>query len=328
MMNDPIHSSISGKDWILFFERSVSMEYTYQEFPESNSTCDGMKVVAGELNHIEPRIGENQPVYAVKNGLPLHLCFLYPMELETSKKYPLIVFVQGSAWRQQNLLNHVLDFYPVIQEGYVIAIVEYRPSSVASFPAQVIDTKDAVRYIIAHQDEYPIDINHLYLAGDSSGGHTVLSCLATWNDHRLDESQEELPQIRGCIDFYGPTHLAKMCEQPSNVEHRAPDSPEGMIIGGYDVVEYVEKAYMCSPIAYFYENQKIAPLLILHGSKDRTVPFDQSVLLFQRLKELSIHNVDFYQVKNGDHGGNVFWCPNTIKIVIEFLNRYREGEKV
>lgn len=296
------------------------MEYTYQEFPESTSKCEGMKIIEGDFHYVEPRMSEKQPVYAIKDGLSLHLQFLYPEEYE-NKKYPLIVYVQGSTWKKQYLFNHVLDFYPIIQAGYVIAIVEYRPSTLASFPSQVIDTKDAMRYIMAHQDEYPIDTSNIFIAGDSSGGHTVLCCLATWDDHRLDESQDPLPPLRGCLDFYGPTHLSKMSEQPSQVEHRAFDSHEGIIIGGYDVVDHKQRAYKCSPISYFYDHQKIAPLLILHGSKDRTVPFDQSVLLYQRLKECHIDHVDFYQVKYGDHGGSLFWCQRTLDLVIDFLNQ-------
>ena len=300
------------------------MQYTYEEFPESTSKCDGMKIIKGDFQYIEPKISHTCPVYSIKDGLPLHLRFIYPQQYNSKKTYPLIVFVQGSAWEKQNLLEHVMDFYSIVQKGYVIAIVEYRPSSIACFPAQVIDTKNAVRYIVAHQDEYPIDINNIFLSGDSSGGHTVFCCLATWNDYLLDESHNALPAIRGCIDFYGPTHLAKMYKQPSNVEHRTFDSHEGIIIGGYDIAEHKDKAYMCSPIAYFSDRQKIAPLLILHGSKDRTVPFDQSVLLYQKLKDYHIDGVDFYQVKGADHGDSIFWCQKTLDTVIEFLNQHKK----
>lgn len=293
--------------------------YSYEEFPESQSYCEGMRVINGNQKNIEPAIQE-QMIYTTHDNIPLHLIFIFPQELKL-KRYPLIIFVQGSAWHKQHLYNHVMDFYPIIKKGYAMAIVEYRPSDIASFPAQVIDCKTAVRFIVDHCDDYPIDINQLYLAGDSSGGHTVLCALATWDSHELDNEKTALPRLNGCIDFYGPTHLAKMCEQPSNVEHRAYDSHEGIIIGGYDVVDYQERAYQCSPIAYFKENQVIPPLLIMHGSKDRTVPFDQSVLLFQRLNALHIHNVEFYKVKDADHGGNVFWCDETINLVIQFLNR-------
>ena len=47
--------------------------------------------------------------------------------------------------------------------GYVVAIVEYRPSDVALFPAQIIDAKYAVQYMVEHKDEYCVDPNNLIL---------------------------------------------------------------------------------------------------------------------------------------------------------------------
>lgn len=44
---------------------------------------------------------------------------------------------------------------------------------------------------------------------------------------------------------------------------------------------------------------------MIHGNKDRLVPFGQSVLLYNTLKENN-KDVTFYCVENADHGGAAF----------------------
>ncbi len=73
--------------------------------------------------------------------------------------------------------------------GYVVAIVEYRPSDVALFPAQIIDAKYAVQYMVEHKDEYCVDPNNLILWGTSSGAHTALMTAFTKGLDQLKNSR-------------------------------------------------------------------------------------------------------------------------------------------
>ena len=73
------------------------------------------------------------------------------------------------------------------ERGYVIAIVQYRPSAVAPHPAQVHDAKTAVRWLRQNSDQYGIDPDRITISGDSSGGHTALLVHATDGSPALDE---------------------------------------------------------------------------------------------------------------------------------------------
>lgn len=298
------------------------MTLNIENFPDSKKSCEGLKTIQGDMNHIQPKVQKLQPVYAVKDGKELRIKFIFPEQDRHTKKYPLMVFIQGSAWKEQSMDNHVMDLHDIVKSGVAAAIVQYRSSALAPFPAQVEDAKTAVRYLMRHAAAYPIDTDHIFLAGDSSGGHTALCCLATWGSNKLDDENTPLPALRGCIDFYGPAHLEKMCYEPSLVEHKGTHSPEGREIGGFDVTEHPRRAYQCSPISYFTQDQKIAPLLILHGSRDTQVPFGQSVFLYEHLKELNITPVEFYQIKGADHGGSLFWCKDTLDLVIAFIKKH------
>lgn len=86
---------------------------------------------------------------------------------------------------------------------------------VATFPAQVEDAKTAVRWLKAHAADYSIDPTRMVLAGDSSGGHTALMVHATQDLAQFDAEPGQPLGIGAVIDFYGPTDLAALTDDPS-----------------------------------------------------------------------------------------------------------------
>jgi acetyl esterase/lipase len=93
--------------------------------------------------------------YAAKDGRNLRLQIIQPSQDATfedpaqvfAERFPCIVFVQGSGWGEQPLGSSMAFWCRFAERGYTIAIVEYRPSSLALFPAQVKDAKTAVRWL-------------------------------------------------------------------------------------------------------------------------------------------------------------------------------------
>ena len=60
--------------------------------------------------------------------------------------------------------------------------------------------------------------------------------------------------------------------------------------------------------------------MIVHGDQDEIVPFNQSVLLYDKLVECK-KIVDFYNVLSADHG--VFlWTDEMVGRVIQFIGMY------
>ena len=114
--------------------------------------------------------------YAHIDGTTLHLQIITPQTRNTKESdetYPCIVYVQGSAWMKQNINAKLGLLARLSERGYVIAVVEYRHSGIAPFPAQAVDTRHAIRYVKLHAKEYKADANQMYVGGDSSGGHTA-----------------------------------------------------------------------------------------------------------------------------------------------------------
>ncbi len=289
--------------------------YTYDEFEEDLSECDGMHIIDGAD---EVRIKSYHDIeYAVKDGKALHIRMVTPSSLNEEKKYPLIVHIQGSAWAKQNLNCNLGNLIPLVESGFALAIVEYRYAPEYRFPCQIEDGKTAVRYLCAHAEDYSIDLNNIFLSGDSSGGHTSMMMMATWNSKECDAEKTKLPKLRGCIDLYGSLNCLTMGDSPSAYDHDAPDSPASLYLG-FQPKTNPEEAYRRSPFFYIDKASILPPLLIMHGSKDRTVPFAQSLKFYQYLRSLG-KAAEFYKVKGADHGGNVFYCKAVTDTIIRFL---------
>lgn len=293
-------------------------EYTYETIPDYNEKIDGAKeiIMNGEEMGIEyiPDI-----VYDHKDDIDLHLQMIVPSVFNhPNKSYPCIVFIQGSAWMKQNIYKNVPQLGKLASKGYVCAIVEYRHSGIAKFPAQIIDGKNAIRYLKQNSEQYHIDKEQFIIMGDSSGGHTSAMIGMTAKTSLFDEPINKYDcDVKGIIDLYGAVDVTLSYGFPTTLNHQLEDSPEGMLMG-YNIRENIEKAKEANAKEYVHE--EFPPILIMHGTKDKTVFAQESVDLYIALKEAK-KDVELYLVKNSDHGGAAFWKEEVIEIYDQFIKR-------
>ncbi|TVP90359.1 alpha/beta hydrolase fold domain-containing protein [Alkalibacterium sp.] len=295
--------------------------------PKSQATAPGMKTIEADLTNVLARMDSDDIVYSRKNGKNLHIRLVYPDQHDKeSATYPVLVHVQGSAWFKQNLNGHVFDFKDIVTNGFILAVVEYLPIPDGQFPSQIEDTKTALRYLANHSDELRLDMNNLFLSGDSSGGHTALMSWATWNTPDLDASSQPLPEMRAIIDLYGVTDLTSIAKYKSAVPHDAPTSPENLLLGDFLKLDDMDKALRASVRYYLKKDKTYPPLLIMHGNRDSVVPFEQSTELHDLCQQLGIQS-EFYCVDEADHGGGPFFTREVLAIIIDFLNRHYESQQ-
>lgn len=301
---------------------------SYEEFPASELAPAGMKTMKADITpqFAMPKLHVK---YAEKDGRPLHLqVILPPMEMEdmlgTEKKYPLVVFIQRSGWMEQDLGQKMHGLCEFAARGYVVAIVEYRPSYVAPFPAQIKDAKTAIRFLQEHAEDYHVDKRHIFVWGDSSGGHTCVMVAATM-EHEYNDEEGKL-DVKAFVDYYGPTDITRMNDQPSTQDHMSADSLEGRLIGNRRVDENPEWTDAVNPMNHISEEREMKPMLIVHGDKDRLVPFEQSVLLYEKMK--AVHKeVEFYKLEGADHAGDAFLKEPVLNLVEQFLKQHMcEGD--
>ena len=55
----------------------------------------------------------------------------------------------------------------------------------------------------------------------------------------------------------------------------------------------------------------------MHGDRDKLVPIEQSVIMYNKLRECGKH-AEFYKVKGANHG-EYFWTKEVLQATIDFL---------
>lgn len=288
-----------------------------EDFPKSDITSDGMITLNiscdNETMEYIPDIE-----YINRDGISLFIQLILPSE--RTKDTPLVIYIPGSAFHWQNVKGVIPTISLLVNRGFAVAMVQYRGSEAASFPAQMLDAKAAVRYMKINAHKYGLNSNKVYLMGDSSGGHTALMAGLTVGIDGFEEAvySEVSSDVKGIIDMYGPTDITKMNDELSSQNHIEPDSPEGCLIGGRNVLEHPELTAPTVVMNYIDSSREIPPILIFHGTNDELVPFGQSCMLYEKLMKCN-KNAMFYAIDNAHHGGREFWSSQVLNIIEEFI---------
>ncbi len=296
-------------------------DWTYEEYPSFDEKIEGIERIKTTGNEIGTYIYSNVE-YACVNNVPLHLQIITPQSRNTKDldiKYPCLVYVQGSAWKKQNINAKLGVLSRICEKGYVIAVVEYRDSSISSFPATALDTKNAIRFMKLHCDEYKVDQDKIFVGGDSSGGHAAFFSQLINNETELNLYPNINSDVKGIISFYGANSLMLEDGMPSTINHHLPDSPEGKEAGGINLRENIEKCKQMSVECNITKDIKLPPILMFHGSKDRTINPRVSLVVYNKLKECG-KDVKLYILEGADHGGSEFWSEQIQDIVIKFFD--------
>ncbi|MCX7050184.1 MAG: alpha/beta hydrolase [Candidatus Sumerlaeota bacterium] len=256
-------------------------------------------------------------VYARPGNKPQMLDIYLPEKTDAASSLPLIVWIHGGAWVGGTKNN--CPAMRMVPNGFVAASVNYRLSQEAIFPAQIEDCKAAIRWLRVNAGKYNIDPNRIGVWGSSAGGHLV-ALLGTSGDVKdLEGSEGDLTvssRVQAVCDWFGPTDFLDIVKHPSNLKHDSPESPESKLIGGYILApENKEKVARANPITYIKKDAP--PFLIMHGDKDMTVPYQQSVLLHEALKKAGV-DATFEIVPGAGHG---FGGQDINKKVSEFFER-------
>ncbi len=86
-------------------------------------------------------------------------------------KLPVILVVHGGGWVYGD--KELYQFYAMslAQRGFAVVNFSYRLSPENKFPAQLEDTNAVIAWMFVHQEEYGLDMQHVFFVGDSAGGH-------------------------------------------------------------------------------------------------------------------------------------------------------------
>ena len=245
------------------------------------------------------------------------LTIIQPWGAGNGKKYPLVVFVQGSAWTFPDINYEIPQLSQLARMGYVVATIEHRSAPLGNpWPAYLEDTKCAIRYLRAHADEYGIIPERVCIYGTSSGGNTALLVGVTGDDERFKTAEytDQSDAVQLVVECFGPSDLPKMIDLDPE---KASDGAKALMYGLAGNLIPEEVIVRMSPVNYVEAGKKYPPFMLLQGDADFVVPYDQSLMMFHKLIDSGV-DARMVRVEGAEHEGN-FWSQELVDEIFAFI---------
>lgn len=240
---------------------------------------------------------------------------------------PAVVWIHGGGWAAGTYEIDLLALHLAAQ-GYLVAGIQYRFSDEAKWPAQIEDCKLGVRWLRANAKKYHVNPARIGCWGTSAGGH-LAACLGTMGDQSQFEGQGGYEgassHVQAVADCFGPVDFGRGRAGAEEPDARGSDSLTALFGGPFQ--EKSELWKQGDPMSYV--SSKAPPFLVIHGNKDRMVPYNQSREFVAVLKKAGVL-VEFITVEDGDHdlralpGGvapSMDWVA-VIDSVLTFFNKH------
>ena len=261
--------------------------------------------------------------YAAPTGFSLKLDLHIP---DDPGPHPAILWLHTGAW-----ISGDKSGGPALRQarrGYAVASVQYRFAPNSIFPAQLEDAKAAVRWLRANATRYNLDPDRIGVFGASAGGH-LAALLGTTGDVAELEGLVHgnggySSRVRAVVDYYGPTDLLQLAAQSlpcTFLDPNASFAPPSLLIG-CPIQSCPDRTALSNPIRYISPDDP--PFLIVHGTEDCLVPWQQSQLLFDALRGAG-GDVTLQIIPGAQHGGSEFDEQSIKQLVSDFLDRHLKG---
>lgn len=221
----------------------------------------------------------------------LDLC----VPLQAVSPRPGIVLIHGGGWLTGDKRDMDDTCRYLAGQGYDAVSLGYRLSTVAPWPAQLVDVQLAVRWLRVRATTVSLDPARLCSYGFSAGGQLAVWLGVQHAPHvgnTADLYPNEDAGVRCVVDIAGPIDELSWISTSSGrdyLRHLLPGmSPTNaaMLLAGVSPLGFVTPAS--------------APMFILQGTHDTIVPPSQSLALFGALERQ--HVAVRYDAFDGGHG--------------------------
>ena len=248
-------------------------------------------------------------LYKVTKEEDLYLDIYYPKTLKEGEKLPVVIYTHGGGWSAGSRHGAANASFKTVhtallEKGFCVVSVSYRlwkNGGNTTMRDCVIDSKDAMRYLSKHNKELGIDANRFFSFGDSAGGQIAQMLLLSAPESLKGAKSLEkytYKMVAG-VSWYGPCDF----EDISLFNHD--DSPNFKDRFGARITKPDTKPKdklllykEMSPINYLHKNS--APLLMIQGDKDTTIPVKHAYYMAEKANEFGAP-VTTLIVKNAGH---------------------------
>ena len=238
-----------------------------------------------------------------------------------------IIHVSGSGWTRplsfdaQPLSESQVEIFgaPLVEKGYTVFSLNHRAVPKFQFPDPFLDIQRAVRYVRYNAEKYGIDPDRIGAVGGSSGGH-LISLLATLgeegNPEDPDPINRESSRVQTVVARAAPFDLTKMGHSLNL----------SLLLGARlvdDISSQETRRYIdASPVTFLSSDDP--PMLLIHGDKDKIVPYEQSLNFLSKLRQEGIAS-KLITIPGAGHGPSFPGAinpPNFIEEMVTWFNEH------
>lgn len=234
-------------------------------------------------------------------------------------RYPAILDIHGGGWKARQVEADRPMMERLAARGFVTALVSYRLSGEAKYPAALDDCKAAVRYLRANASRLKIDPARIGVMGGSAGGHlsgllAMTSGLPEFEGNGPHKDQSSA--VKACIVMAATQDLAASNTMKSN---------ESVIaFFGASFADKPELYRAASPITHVRAG--VPPTIFIEGEKD-TLKIGRAEMQ-EKLRALGIETA-LHTLKDAPHPFWMSqpWLDQTVDIATAFFKKHL-GEPV
>lgn len=271
-------------------------------------------VAAAELAVPDNVIFEGGIEYANPDGQHLQLNLARPKA--ATGPLPVVLCIHGGGFRAGHRDGNNALCLKLAQRGFVAAAVSYRLAPKYQFPAAVYDMKAAVRWLRANAAKYQLDPARFGVTGDSAGGHLAqfLGVTAGVKEFEGDGGNaDQSSRVTCVVNRYGPSDFTKSYAKSVDAAEVLP-----LFLGG-DLQTARERHIRSSPLNWVTPDA--APTLILHGTEDKYVAYEQGVWLRDRMQACGVE-VELMTFEGAGHGFKGTDAEKAEHALFAFLERH------
>ena len=223
-------------------------------------------------------------IYKTIGSTELKVYIYRPIGLKKNDRLPAIIFFFGGGFDGGKVTQFVPQCKYLAEQGLVAMVADYRVKSrhdVTPFEC-VTDAKSTIRWLRIHADELGVDKNRIVASGGSSGGHIAVcaALIKGFDERNEDLSVSSVPDA--LVLFNPPLNLEESIKNPKTL-----------------FKDKSERVREISPVHHI--SAGAPPMIIFHGTKDSSVPFQQAVSFCDEMKKYG-NRCDLVPFEERDHG--------------------------
>jgi acetyl esterase/lipase len=278
---------------------------------------------------------------------------------QDAKIRPVIVWIHGGALitgnrdleKREDVTRFLLSFAKA--EGCAVVSIDYRLAPETKLPDIISDVEEAFRWLAGDgAKQFHLDPKRIVVAGESAGGYLTLV-----TGYRVRPKPKALVALYGFGDLIGDWsskpnpypryNLRKISREEAESQTDGTvisDSDERKGDGGSIYMYYRQNGLWPEEVSGFARStiaDKITPFepirnvtpdwpptLLIHGTRDTDVPYEQSELMAKKFKQKGVP-FTLIPIDHGEHGfggGDPQKIREAYKAMAEFIKEHLNSE--